>query len=310
MIPSGSNSGGVSVERLEKIKAVLKRNRQLWPLTVKQVYYLMVEDGQAGRGLNDYAQFMALMASALKSGDLHVESLWQPPQEVRDGGAWENKDEFVRSEVEDMLWGYRRDLMQGQPRYVEVWVEKPELADFFGAVTIDYCVSTVVCSSSPTPGFLNELRRRLENLPSGRTGVPGQKPEVVALYFGDYDSVGENVLTELQEALRSEGGFWEITLKRVALKRELVVRKNLPSRAEPSSVSEALHSGTPKVGAGVVELEALPPRSLVSLLCKSIEAEFDMELFENQKQIQTKEQAALDRLRAKVGRHISNLLRK
>ena len=287
---------------------MLNRNRRYWPLSIKQAYYLMVTRGLAGRGLNDYAEFMALTYSSLERGLLPAKSIWQPVPEVRHGGAWENRDEFVRAEMGDLLWGYRRDLLQGQPRYVEVWLEKPELVDFFAGVTLDYCVSTVVCSDSVNLTFLDRLRRRLEDLPPGRTGVPGGRPEVVVLYFGDYIPTGPERLTELQEALRTTGNLWEVTLKRVALTRQQVSRKELPGRVRMHAGDEVLHPGSPGVESEVVELEALTPRSLVGLLRKAIEDELDMKLFDNQIQIQKREQTELNRLRADVLRQARHLL--
>lgn len=308
MIPPGNTPNRASTERVEKVKAVLNRSRQYWPLTPKQAYYQMVQRGQVGRGLNDYAEFTAFLWTSLREGRLPVKSVWYPAQEIHDGGAWENRDEFVRAELEDLLWGYRRDLLQGQPRYVEVWLEKPELADFFGDITVDYCISTAVCSAAPSLRFLGELRRRLENLNPGRTGVPGQRPEVVVLYFGDYNPLNPDDLNELQESLRSEGGFWEITLKRVELTRKTVARKTLPARVHFGERDEALHPGAPTVDTEVVELEALSPRSLAAALKKAIESELDMELLENQKEIQSKELAVLKRLRVNILRHIDHLL--
>jgi hypothetical protein len=308
MIPPGNASDAALPRRVEALTAVLNASRKYWPLTSRQIYYLMVEHGQAGRALTDYAEFTALLWSALREGRLPARSVWEPPQEIRQGGAWDNQDDFIRAEVEDLLWGYRRDLLQGQPRFVEVWLEKPELLDFFSAVTLDYCVSTVLCPRSPGLGFLNDLRRRLADLPPGRVGVPGQKPEVVALYFGDFDPDPHDHLVSLQESLRAEGGIWDVSLQRVALTRKLVLDRSLPARVRVSGVDEVIHPGTPPIGDDHVELEALEPKLLVSLLRRSVEAELDMALFQNQKEIQARELAALARLRADILRRVDDLL--
>ena len=114
----------IQMERLERIRAILAQNRKFWPLTPKQLYYLAVLQGEVGRDVNAYAEFSELVRSALGSGRLPPKALWQSAPTVQVGGAWENQDEFLRAELDDLLWGYRRDLMQGQPRYVEVWLEK------------------------------------------------------------------------------------------------------------------------------------------------------------------------------------------
>ena len=79
-----------------------------------------------------------MIAQALKLGDLSSKVLWTPAPQVQSGAAWENMDEFIRAELENFLWGYRRNLMQGQQRYVEVWTEQSELTVFFSSITLDY----------------------------------------------------------------------------------------------------------------------------------------------------------------------------
>ena len=309
MIPGPVNaSDSASASRAEALKAALKTAEKFWPLTPKQVYYLMVERGQAGRGFIDYAEFAALLDTMRHQGLLPVRSVWEAPPDVRLGGAWDNTEDFVRAEIQDLLWGYRRNLMQGQPRYVEVWLEKHELADFFANVTLDYCVSTVVCPPVPGFGFFEDLRRRLADLPPGRAGVPGQRPEVVALYFGDYNPARPDDRIHVQDVLRAQGGIWDVSLKRVALTRNLVLEKALPSCVRLSASDEILHPGAPELGAHEVELEALPPKNLVAMLCRSIENELDMALFENQQQLQKRELTALTRLRADVLRRLDDLL--
>ena len=308
MIPPVQPSDSLSAARVEAIKATLNSTRKFWPLTPRQIYYLMVAHGRTGRALADFAAFTATLWDALRQGQLPARSVWEAPRDLRLGGAWENQEDFIQAEVQDLLWGYRRNLLQGQPRYVEVWLEKPELADFFAAVTLDYCVSTVVCSSSPELAFFQDLRRRLEDLPPGRSGVPGQRPEAVALYFGDYDPAAPDDLISLQQALRDQGGIWDVALKRVALTRKLVLDKSLPPRVHLSLSEEVIHPGVPLDDDQAVELEALDPKSLSSLLRRSIESELDMGLFENQKELQKRELAALDRLRADLLRRINDLL--
>jgi len=308
MIPPGNSSDSISALRLEAIKAALTGSRKYWPLTPRQIYYLLVGKGQAGRALVDYASFTALLWSSLRDGRLPARSVWEPPPDIRTGGAWDNQDDFLHAELDDLLWGYRRNLLQGQPRYLEVWLEKPDLADFFGAITVDYCISTVVCPRSPGLNFFNDLRRRLADLPPGRSGVPGQRPEAVALYFGDFDADGPDDLVEFQEALRAQGDIWDINLKRVALTRKIVVDRDLPARFSASPAGEVIHPGTPPQTGQEFELEALEPRSLAAILRRAVELELDMALFENQKELQAREINALAKLRADVLRRLDDLL--
>ncbi len=308
MISPGNAPDPVSAARIDALKAALNGSKKYWPITPKQLFYLLVTRGQLGRTLADYTEFNALLTAALQQGLLPAPAVWEPTGLARLGGAWENTDEFIRAEVDDFLWGYRRNLLQGQPRYIELWLGSPELLDFFSAITVDYCVSTVVCPASPGLGFFNDLRRRLADLPSGRSGLPGQKPEVVVLYFGDFNPNGPDDLVDLQRDLRARGNIWDITLERIALTRKIVLDRSLPSRVSVSAAEQVIHPGTPPLAEDTVELEALEPKMLAALVRRAIESRLDMHLFENQKELQDRELSNLTRLRADVLRRLKELL--
>ena len=285
--------------RVSAMRSALERYRAYWPLTARQLYYAVVAEGGAGLWLDELLGFSGALRAALLSGQLPAASVAAQGGERREGGAWEDAREFVHSEIESFLWGYRRDLMQGQEQYVEVWVEKPEVLDGIAEVATEYCVTTVCCRGVPSVAFMASLRTRL-----AEARERAQSP--VILFFGDYVPAGGAYLTKVQETLRSEGNLWEAKVVQLAVTAEDVVKYDLPESVVTRS--QKSHGGAEPASVPV-ELEALPPDVLADRVRRSIEAQLDMALVNNQRAIQSREALRLGKLRASIMRRVRAVLR-
>ena len=298
---SSSDWGAHEVDegQLAIIRPVLERYRQYWPLSPRQVYYQVVKEGGGGLWMDEFAGFAAAVRAGLIEGLLPLSALTEYGSDLREGGAWEDTEEFVHSEIESFLWGYRRDLMQGQERYVEVWVQKPDLLDLVSEAAVTYCVTTACCQHLPTVRFIHDLRTRL-----GEQG--GHSRPAVILYFGDYVPQDTAFLSRVQEILRADGNLWEMAFRHEALTADDVVKYELPE----SVVTRSRKShGTIDRAAVPVELEALPPDVLADKVRSAIEAQLDMELVNNQRAIQSREALRLGKLRTNIMRRLRSVLK-
>lgn len=290
---------GAREHEVEALRPVLKRYRRYWPLSQRQLYYRMVKEGEAGTWLDEFAAFQSTLRRALVEGLLPLVAVSQGSDELREGGAWEDSAEFAHSEVESFLWGYRRDLMQGQERYLEVWVQKPSLMDLIGDVAVEYCVTTVCCDRLPMVRSMQDLRSRLEQARE-RTQSP------VILFFGDYAPGAATFLDRVQDLLRTDGNLWEMEFRQEAVTADDVVKYDLPESV--ATRSRKSHGGA-EPGSVPVELEALPPDVLAERVRSSIEACLDMALVNNQRAIQAREALRIGKLRAAIMRQMKTILR-
>ena len=206
----------IDEEQLAVIRPVLERHRQYWPLSPRQLFYQVVKEGGAGLWLDEFVSFARVVRAGLIGGGLPLGALAGDREELRQGGAWDDTADFVHSEIESFLWGYRRDLMQGQEHYLEVWVQKPEMMDLIADVAVEYCVTTVCCGGLPGVEFMQELRRRTEE-------AQRRSQSTVILFFGDYSPEGTGFLTRVQETLRSDGNLWEMEFRHEAVTSDDVV---------------------------------------------------------------------------------------
>ncbi len=283
----------------EALRRALERHRAHWPLPMRQAFYQLVKEGAAGLWLDEYANFLRATHAALVAGRLPLGALAGDESETRGGGAWEDAEEFVHSEIETFLWGYRRDLLLGQERTVEVWVQKPALLEQVSEAAVEYCVTTVTCRRMPTARFMEDLRQRMASARE-RNQLP------VVLFFGDYVPGPHGFLERVRETLRAEGNLWEMEFRQEALVPEDVERYALPESV--ATRSRRSHSAV-EPGSAPVELEALAPDVLAERVRSAIEAQLDMNLVNNQRAIQTRETFRLGKLRASILRQIRSTLR-
>lgn len=95
------------------------------------------------------------------------------------------------------------------------------------------------------------------------------------LYFGDYDPSGEDIPRSIGENLQKFGIFG-VEIRRIALMEQQVIEWKLP----PAPAKETDSRTANWDGLGQVELDAVKPEKLISLLDDAINDIFDRELYD------------------------------
>lgn len=93
-------------------------------------------------------------------------------------------EEFLRLQVDAMQYtGFSLCLVQGQEKYVELWVEKDALSRVFEDVAWNYCLRCVTCKGYQSISFLKAYQQRAQR-------ALNNNQEPVVLYAGDFDPSG------------------------------------------------------------------------------------------------------------------------
>ena len=98
----------------------------------------------------------------------------------------------------------------------------------------------------------------------------GKKP--IIIYFGDYDASGEDIPRSIFDNMKNDFGV-NVEVKRVALMEEQVIEWGLP----PAPTKDGDSRGNNWDGLGQVELDAVSPSRLKTLLREGIESVFDFQ---------------------------------
>lgn len=280
---------------LEGAQRVVEENREYWPLTVRRVHYLLLNDPPLRHDkkpgffyANDktsYGALTKLLIRARLEDLVPMEAIEDSTRPIQLGGGFSTFEEFVALETEDFLTGYSRDLMQGQPHHVEIMLEKNALRTVIEAVARDYCipVTTGRGFSSLSPRY--DLFKRFKH--SG-------KSKLVLLMLTDFDPDGEEIAKSFARSLRDDFGMKNIHPIKVALTADDVRNYNLPSDMDAKPSSPNYKKFVAKHGVKVAELDAAPVKLLQDSLRKAIESVIDVQEFNAQIDLERQDSAHVE----------------
>ena len=191
----------------------------------------------------------------------------------RDSG-WSDPDDFITDMVErfgDMWKQFNYPQWHDQDYYLELWIEKDALSQLFNDVGKGFNVYTCPSRGYPSYSFVMDAVTRFHD---------EEKP-IILLYFGDFDPSGLNIPVNLIERINRYGDFEEgkVTLKMIALNLEQIRQYQLPPA--PAKKTDVRYkkfvetTGTDQV----VELDALEPPVLQSMIKESISLYIDPALW-------------------------------
>ena len=291
-------SRGLSDEGLAKVHVVLvllKEFEKYLPLTLRQIYYQLVGKSIIENEQKEYKKLSRLLTKARLQGLVPWKAIEDRARSVLTSSAWDNKDHFIDWTAEDVLQGYRRNLLQNQSEALEIWIEKDALSRIVHKVTFKYCVPVIVARGFSSISFVNDCRNRAEE-----NNDNNQMTRI--LYFGDLDPSGWEMPIAMEETLLHEmdlEGMLEV--ERCALTLDQVDEHNLPH--DPSALKWTDSRASKYVsqfGEIAVELDALPPNVLEGMVENSILSNLDITLLEEETEKQLKDLEAIEKLRKKA----------
>lgn len=287
-----------NIDKLNLVKEILEELVSYKPLTLRQVYYRLVGKGYIDNTNSQYVMLSKLLKWARIDGHVSWSDIEDRVRAYHGGGGWDNVDNYVNCEINSLFRYYSRDLSQSQPKYIEIWIEKDALSSIFTRAAGKYNVPVTVCRGFSSVSFLNDFKERLDRRSEDRPAV--------MLYFGDFDPSGVEMLETMEITLQEELGITGIEFKRVGLLKEDIEKYKLPNNPDAIKKTDTrAEKHVQKYGELAVELDALSPDILEHKIQDAIEAEFDMEAFEEEKQVYQTETDTLNEYR----KRFQNLLK-
>ncbi len=207
----------LQLKKADDVMVVVDELKPDWPLTLRQIYYRLVANGLIENSKSQYNMLSKLVKWMRIDENLPWSALEDATRTVTNKKGYENLNEFIESEVSWFLRGYSRCLVQGQDKYIEVWVEKNALFRIFDGVVHPYCMRTVVCRGYQSVTFLADFYSRAE-----RALMNGKTP--IVLYFGDLDPSGVQMLEATIETLEDELDLYGVEFKRIGLNPEHITQ--------------------------------------------------------------------------------------
>jgi len=257
--------------KLKWVLEILEELSAYKPLTLRQVYYQLVGKGLIENKVSQYNMLSALLKWARIDGYISWNDIEDRVRAYHDLSGWYNSDKFIEASLRSFLKGYRRDLLQSQKKYLEIWIEKDALSTIFTRVAGDYTVPVVVCRGFSSVSFLNEFKGRLKRL---------KQKEPLMLYFGDFDPSGVEMLEAMKITLKDELGVNGIRFKRIALLKNDIIKYRLPHNPDALKKTDTrAKKHIEAYGELAVELDALRPDILEGKIKEALEKEITMNMF-------------------------------
>lgn len=280
------------VDKLNKVKNILLELDEFKPLTLRQVYYQLVGKGYIENNVSQYGMLSKLLKHARIDGYISWDDIEDRVRAYHDLTGWGSSTEYISRSVEQFLTTYKRDLLQTQDVYIELWIEKDALSSIFTRVASRFTVPVVVCRGFSSVSFLNDYKTRLSYY---KDKTP------LLLYFGDFDPSGVEMLTAMETTLKEELNVTGIIFKRIALSKEDVFLYNLPHSPDALKKTDTrAKKHIEEFGEIAVELDALPPQVLQDKIEEAIIDNIQLRLFIEEEQTQVNEFDLLNKIKTDV----------
>jgi hypothetical protein len=235
--------------RRDALCAIAERSA---PATVRQIYYLATVAGLVPKTEGGYDMVQTDLTLLRRAGTL-------PYGWLADSTRWQRKPKTfgsIQEALEDTARLYRKALWTDADAYVEVWLEKDALAGVVSPITSQFDVPLMVARGYASLSFLHGAAEYIAGL-----DVP-----TYIYHCGDYDPSGQDAARAIEETLRKMAPQAEIHFERLAVTPSQIRDWRLPSR--PTKKSDSRARGFSAVS---VELDAIPPGQLRTLIQHAIE---------------------------------------
>ena len=235
----------------------LCKNHQ--PLSVRQLFYLLVTRGYIEKTEKAYKQVIRLSGELRTSGELPFR--WIRDDSRRRMGMSLHKS--AADALRDASEHFAYDFQIMQPIRLEVWCEKETLSGVLWPTCAKYRIDLLPCKGMPSLTYRHEAAMA--------ANLDGRPFNVI--YVGDSDPTGEMIDPTINRFMDEYLKVEWLGIERIAVTDEQRTAMSLPTRPPKETGARAGRHAE----IGCVEVEAIPPDALRRILAKSLEANLDMD---------------------------------
>jgi hypothetical protein len=264
---------------LDAAVMVIDQYEDYWPLTLRQIHYrllgrFVLRHTKKPKSVyvnteQCYKDLSNLLTRARLAGEVPWESMHDPTRPRTAWLKWDSAGPYVREQLDGFLLGYRRELLQSQPAYLELVVEKITVQDIAERAAGYFQVPVGVGRGYTSVTSLEETARRFRR---------SNKDQFVLLIAGDFDPEGENICQTWAACLRDEHGIDDLTVAKIGVNPDQIARYELAPLPVKTTSSRAAGFQAAH-GRDVYELEAFEPDQLQAIIRDAIRDVLDLDLF-------------------------------
>lgn len=238
---------------------------QGYELTLRQAYYQLVARGYIPNNERSYKNIGNLINDGRLAGLIDWNSITDRTRNLRKNSHWDNPADVIAS----ARYSYLLDKWEGQPNYVEVWVEKDALVDIIGQACRPLDVPFFSCRGYTSQSEMWSAAQRFIR--------QSDRENRIIIHLGDHDPSGIDMTRDIQERLWLFGA--EVEVKRVALTMDQIDTYNPPPN--PAKLSDSrCGKYIDQFGDESWELDALEPKVITDLISDEVTTFRDDEVYQ------------------------------
>lgn len=271
-----------TLEIIEQANAIIDSYAAAgFELTLRQLYYQFVARGLIENTERSYKRIGSIISDGRLAGLISWHAIQDRTRNLQSKSHWRDPAQIVSACTSITI-----DLWQGQPRRVEVWVEKDALIGVIEAACRPLDVPYFSCRGYTSQSEMWQAGQRFY-----RYEQAGQTPLVI--HLGDHDPSGIDMSRDIAERLAMFSGF-DIEVRRIALSMDQVQEHQPPPNPAKATDSRFIDYSK-RYGDESWELDALEPALLVELVQSEIKAVRDDVKYYQRFELQTSYQEALQK---------------
>ena len=255
-----------SIELIELVNAVIAEySAQGYELTLRQAYYQLVARGYIPNNERSYKNIGNLINDGRLAGLIDWYAITDRTRNLKCNSHWDTPADVIES----AKYSYLLDKWEGQPNYIEVWVEKDALVDIVGKVCQKLDVPYFSCRGYTSQSEMWSAARRFRRQDARETRT--------IIHLGDHDPSGIDMTRDIQDRLDLFGA--DVYVKRVALTMEQIQTYNPPPN--PAKITDSRASKyIEEYGDESWELDALEPQMMNQLITDEVTAFRDDSIYQ------------------------------
>jgi hypothetical protein len=271
--PLGRHLGPQTVAIREEVLELQDAYDQM---SVRQIFYALTVRGLVPKTEQQgYVPVQKQVLALRRQGFLPWEFIADGTRWVRQPSTWDDAEDVLRETARL----FRVNRWRSQHVRLEVWLEKDALASLISPTTYGYGVPLMVSRGQSSDTYCYEAAQEAKNA----WEKAGVATYVYTLF--DSDQSGRSAAAKIEEKLRAYSDGAPITVELLAVTDEQIQAWDLPTRP-------AKKQGDPPA----VELDAIPPDKLISVVESAIVGHIDSEAWKREQAIETSEREILLRL--------------
>jgi hypothetical protein len=270
-------------ELICNVVSVIADNYDILPLTLRQIFYLLVSNHNYDKTERAYSRLCETMNKARRAQFIGMDSIRDDGFREISNSGWESEQSIIEA-IKESAATFRLDRQEGQNPHLMLWCEAGGMVPQLVNAAQDFGVPVLSSGGFDSLTTKHDMAKAISEYTS-----------VEILHIGDHDPSGVHICSSLGEdllAFLDHFGFKEmLTVTRLAVTPDQVQEMGLPTAPAKSTDRRSFSGQT-------TQAEAIPPKRLREIVIKAIEDRRSRATFE---EILGQEQAIRESLLARLG---------